>query len=195
MKVKNRILKAGDDTPKQTITLARHNGEPLVLTVAAMPLTWNQDVLRFLPNIPVPRKVRYYPGTNRVMRDSNKQPILDYDEQDAEYVRKDYVRMQRFNAWMAFEALRYDDDVSFDNAKPQKLTKDNVPQWLDALNKELTDAGIQQGDMVLIIGTVHTLSNLTMEQVESERDGFLPQPQPEKDGSSQRTEPDEPSDT
>lgn len=175
MKMNGESLTQENNLARKTCLLPRYGKDPLQVTVRAMPLTWNRKVLALLPDISPPEKMMTKPNSDVLLLDSDRNPIRYTDYNDADYLFNDHVRMQRMNAWMLYECIVLGEQDSWENPKPANAEKDNevLKQWLDRLVHELEDSGFSQGDTGLIISDCRKLSNLTFEDVESERDRFL----------------------
>lgn len=195
MKLKGKQLNRRDNVAKEVCFIPRYDTEPLSLIVSAVPLTWNQRVMEMLPAPTPPEKLMTKPNSSQLMYDDDKKPIRYTDFNDANYTLADYVHSQRMNCWMVYEALRFDETIEFENNRPTQLSPGNVTAWLDKLQTEFNDAGFTSGDLSLIIGSVHKLSNLTMEEVTKARDSFLLRSQENKNPGNSQNKPEEISDT
>ena len=171
MKIKGR--KGSTSVAKEVCIIPRYDDEPLCLTVAAIPMTWNQLSLELLPAPTPPKKLLTKPNSTKLIYTEDRKPVQYDDFNDDGYKKADSKYNQRLNAWMVYEALRFDESVEFENQKPAALSTQNIGPWLDKIVGEMSDFGLTTGDMGLIIESLTKLSNLTLQEVEKARDSFL----------------------
>lgn len=173
MKFKGKQLDRKTSVAKQRCLLPRYGTDPLQLIVAALPLTFNQLALKLLPEPIAPLKLMTDNSTGKLVMGPDRKPIQYNDENDSGYKELNFKRAQRLNAWMVFEALQFEDELEWTASIPEKQTRQSIAAWLDELNLEMESAGFSNGDIMLIIEQSMKLSNMTIEDIESERESFL----------------------
>jgi len=180
MKFKGKVLNRKSSAAKQRCLLPRYGDDPLQLVVTALPLTFNQLALKLLPEPIAPTKLIMHPGTDKIYIGPNNKPVQYSDEQDPAYKELKFKRAQRLNAWMVFAALEFETEIDWGIEKPAKLTRQTLAFWLDQLLLTFEHAGFSNGDIMLIIEQSMKLSNMTIEDIERERDSFLLKEREEK---------------
>ncbi len=142
---------------------------PIELTIQALPLGYERDVLNWLPS-PEPPKI-IVTKNGRWVKGADGRPLYDIKEDDPGYQKKsrDMSGMQG----MAFiwKALQADAHVVWDT-DADLFEKDKVG-FFGGLHDEMAQAGFASGDVRLLIEAIMQLSNMSDEAVEEAREAFL----------------------
>ena len=147
--------------------------KPIKLLITALSPMFELDIDKYLPMPQPPADYAKTPGTNKIVRDGSGNPMLIKRKDDPAYLLKVNDRILKICAWTTYEALRNEDDVEWDNSKPDKLTITGVTSWLEALMHEIISAGFTMGDMRIIVDKCGKLGNNIDEVVQEQAESFL----------------------
>ena len=161
----------GRNTAK--VTLARPSGEPLELTLQALPLGFTEQLEEWIPS-PSPPQDGFLRGDDRkLVKDSSGRPIAKYDTQNAAYLVEDRKAKSLQNALAIAEALEADQRVKF-KAKPNK---NRMREYAEGILAELDEFGFSEADLGSLITGVVTASSVTAARLTRLREDFLSEKQ------------------
>ena len=149
------------------------NIKPLRLLVTALSPLFEFNIDKYIPTPQPPADYAKSRGTNKLVRDGAGNPVLIKRKDDPEYQRKLSERVLYISTWTTYEALRKDDNVEWENQKPEKLTQNSVTEWLEKLLEEIVESGFTMGDMRIILDKCAKLGNNIDELVQEQAESFL----------------------
>lgn len=165
---------------KSTVILDRSADSglpPIELTVHALPPTYVEDAEREIPSPNPPRFGVLKDKKGRIEKDAAGRPVMQYDEQDPEYMEKLREVKQLHAIKMVVDALD-PEEVTFEAQKGGSLRNYYV-----AVRKEMADLGISIGDLATLIKAVVEVSNLGEDDLKEARLDFF-ETEDSQDGSS-----------
>ena len=173
MKISGRTI---DQIVSQPVLLPRPGSEPVLLQLTPLPLGFHQR-LRDRGIVPptVPSRIGR-DSQGRPLRDAQGTAILVRDPQQPEYLLELERYHQRVAVLAVAEALRADENVTFDAVLPRSHDADEWRQYADTLFAEMERSGLTAGDLVLLCREICRLSNLLDEQLQTAQQNFSPPP-------------------
>lgn len=155
------------------VVIPRPEG-PLEVTIQALPLGFEDQVLAWLPRPRPPKK--YAEKAGRVLKDKDGHNVVEEDWQDPEF----QARLRRVGTLqgIAFvhEALRADKGVAWDTPEPPN--GENREAFYAAVCDELRAWNFTSGDVRFLIEQILSLGNTKVEDVERAREGFSSEASP-----------------
>jgi hypothetical protein len=163
-----RIEGAAGGVLTSTVVLARPSGD-LKLTLAALPLGYEEELDKLLPVPRPPFKGPMRDEQGKMLREGNR-VVPFYDEQEVGYVAARALASRRRMTLMLKQALSADPSVTWETHRDQCGSE---ADYADRLYAELREFGFSQGDLVRLIKAVVETSTLTEEELSEGREGFF----------------------
>lgn len=138
--------------------IPRDGGEELRFLIRSIPMGFVDDVKERLPK---PRTKRVNKG-----KGANRKSFIDY--QDPGYIEEVVLRTERINTMIIYHALGADKRISF-----EAVEGDNLADFADEVHREMSEAGLTDGDLGCLVDQIDILSNATDEQLQEARERFL----------------------
>jgi hypothetical protein len=149
--------------------------QPITLVVRRIGDRINAIIDDVLPQ-PRPKKdlIRDPEDSTKILRDpiSNK-PILEENWDSTVFQKAVKLWSQRVNVWVFYECTKEANEIEWKAAKPETLTPENLPVFLDCLIAEAAENGISHQDIALVVKEHNKLSNNDDEFIERYKEDFL----------------------
>lgn len=152
------------------VVLRRPGGRDLQLTVTALPIGYDEELERGLPNPVPPVRGPLRDERGSLLREAGR-PVPFYDTFDPKYQAERRQAMRRRMTLMIREALRGDSQVQWET--PEEKGGRSDADYADALYAEMRAFGFTEGDLAALIGAVVQASSLTEEELAKGREQFF----------------------